>query len=89
MESDQKKDAKGIIRHYVIGGMPPSSTIEEKGGQVEVYEDVLRTIIGWSGLTVEEVEAAIEAAPDTIENSKDVPNYKPLYFEALKRIKKS
>lgn len=86
---DKKKEATGLIRHYVIGGYPGGQAIKESGAanQVEYYEGILRTIMGWSDLSVDEVQAAITASPDVIENTTDKPNFKPLYFEALDRIR--
>lgn len=86
---DIKKVAAGEIRHYVIGGYPGEQAIKDAGAanQVEYYEGLLRTIMGWSGVTVDEVQAAIETSPDVIENTRDVPNFKPLYFQALSRIR--
>jgi hypothetical protein len=86
-EWDTNKEGKFWIKHYVIGGIPPEDTIRQAGGQVEVYMDVLRTIQSWSGLTIEEVEEAVKHSPDTIENTTNTPNYKPLYLEAVERLK--
>lgn len=86
--TDSRAEGKAIIRHYVIGGHPGEAAIKSAGvsSQVEYYQQVLETIKGWSGLSVDEIESAIQVAPDTIENS-DSPNYKPLYLEALGNIR--
>lgn len=88
---DRKIDGRMMIRHYVIGGHPGEDAIRQSGAldQVEYYQNIIQTIRGWSGLTVEETLDAIQAAPDNIENTTDVPNYKPLYLEALQRIRDS
>ena len=87
---DKIKEATGLIRHYVIGGHPGEQAIKDSGavGQVEYYERILTFIMGWSGLSIDEAQAAIEASPDVIENTRDKPNFKPLYFQALNRIRK-
>ena len=86
---DKKKEAAQLIRHYVIGGHPGEQAIKDAGSanQVEYYEKILRTIMGWSGAGVDDVQAAIEKSPDVIENTRDKPNFKPLYFQALSRIR--
>lgn len=86
---DRKKEASVLIRHYVIGGHPGEQTIKDAGAadQVEYYEGILRTIMGWSGLDLDEVANAIKVSPDVIENTTDKPNFKPLYFQALIRMR--
>ena len=77
-----------MIRHYVVGGQPGQAAIESAGAsnEVEYYEGKLKTIMGWSGLSINEAEQVINAAPDTMENA-DKPNFKPLYLEALANIR--
>lgn len=86
---DKKKEATVLIRHYVIGGHPGEQAIKDAGAtdQVEYYEGILRTIMGWSGLSVDEAQIAIGVSPDVMENTRDKPNFKPLYFQALNRIR--
>ncbi len=85
---DVKVEAKSLIRHFVIGGYPGDAAIRESGAkdQVEYYQGILEHIMGWSGLGIDELGNVVEMTPDTIENSQS-PNFKPLYREAVERIR--
>ena len=74
---DKKKEAVALIRHYVIGGYPGKEAIEDSGApdQIGYYAGILTTIMGWSGLSLNEVKIAIEVAPDVIENNIDKQNF--------------
>jgi hypothetical protein len=88
--TDPKVQGEVIIRHYVIGGYPGDAAIRESGAidQAGYYVTVLQAIQGWSRLTFDEIQQAIEGSPETIENTTDKPNFKPLYLEALDRMRR-
>lgn len=85
---DPKVRGRDTLRHFVIGGGPDQEAIEWTGvsTEVEYYETVITAIMRWSTLSFDEVETTIQASPDTIENS-DTPNFKPLYLQALTRMR--
>jgi len=77
------------VQHYVGGGpIPESALISQAGGDgVEYRRQILENYMKNSGLSLDEIEAAIDAAPDHIEGNPNKPNSKPLYYEALKKLR--
>lgn len=78
----------GLIHQYVIDPLPTEAQISESGAQdvVGLLQLYFLKIMGWSGLDISRVEAAIKECPDTIENS-DKPNLKLLCLEAVCHIR--
>lgn len=89
-ESEKKNYGKEMIKGYVIGGPPGREAIEDQGERTEVgyFKSILKSIMRESGLSLDEVRAAIEESPDTVENRPNMKRNKPQFLKAADRLQR-
>lgn len=63
----------------------PGYAIEKAGGEAELAKGIIRRILSWSGLSLQEVQELAESVPDLKENGNQT-NKVP-YLKAIQTIR--